>query len=161
MTTQKNLVTANGIELELYKEFEEHMEAHADVRFQDIIDAVSRIDYNGAFFMAPIDLGHVVGVNHLICRPTDEKVQMLHRKGRAGVTPCVFHQVAPATTKIVVGIAHDDGKDVVFTAFYGELSPREPWDESIQSNPELLKESKDFWAAHALIVTEDQIDWSK
>lgn len=160
MTTQK-IVTANGIELSLYEGFKAHMEAHADVRFQDIIDAVSRVDYNGAFFMAPVNLDHVVGGDHLIRRPEDEMVQMLHRKGRAGVTPCVFRQVAPATTKLVVGIAHDEGKDVVFTAFYGELSPREPWDESIQGNPELLKESKDFWADHCLIVTEDQIDWSK
>lgn len=154
-------VTKNNVEVSIYSEFADHMAAHSDVKMEDIAEAVSKVEYNGAFFMAPVDLGHVVGVDHLIRRPADEEVQILHRKGRAGVTPCVFHQVAPATTKIVVGIAHDDGNDVVFTAFYGELSPREPWDESIQGNPELLKESKDFWAAHALIVTEDQIDWSK
>lgn len=154
-------VTKNNVEVSIYSEFADHMAAHSDVKMEDIAEAVSKVEYNGAFFMAPVDLGHVVGVNHLIRRPADEKVQMLHRKGRAGVTPCVFHQVAPATTKLVVGIANDEGKDVVFTAFYGELSPREPWDDSIQGNPELLKESKDFWADHCLIVTKDQIDWSK
>ena len=154
-------VTKNHVEVSLYSEFAAHMAAHLDVKMEDIAEAVSKVEYNGAFFMAPIDLGHVVGVNHLIRRPADEMVQMLRRKGRAGKTPCVFHQVAPATSKLVVGIAHDEGKDVVFTAFYGELSPREPWDDSIQNNPELLKESKDFWATHALIVTKDQIDWSK
>lgn len=154
-------VTKNHIKVSLYSEFAAHMAAHPDVKIEDIAEAVSKVEYNGAFFMAPIDLGHVVGVNHLIRRPADEMVQMLHRKGRAGKTPCVFHQVAPATSKLVVGIAHDEGKDVVFTAFYGELSPREPWDDSIQNNHELLKESKDFWATHALIVTKDQIDWSK
>lgn len=154
-------VTKNHVEVSLYSEFAAHMAAHPDVKMEDIAEAVSKVEYNGAFFMAPIDLGHVVGVNHLIRRPADEKVQYLYRKSRDGRTPVVFDQTPEPTSKIVVGIAHDDGRDVLFTAFYGELSPREPWDESLKGDEAALKESQDFWAQHCLIATSDQIDWSR
>lgn len=145
----------------------EHMKAHPDVQIKHIKEALPLItDYNGQFFIGNVSLGYIVGKDR--CVVTDRlfelplPVKMATRKGRSGKTPVLFEEdgFEPVNTSLVtVGVCKDDdGLATLFTAFYGQLAPKEPWDKSIQDNPEALAESRTFWGNHALVVTKDMVE---
>jgi len=56
-------------------------------------------------------------------------------------------------TRMLSVIAGPDGDEpcVLYTAFGGPVSPREPGDTSLVGNAEGLAESEAFWAEHALV----------
>jgi hypothetical protein len=64
------------------------------------------------------------------------------------------------TSLITIGIClDDDGVHTLFTAFYGKLAPREPWDPSLPDQDRA--ESEEFWKTHAIVATPDEIDWER
>ncbi len=157
--------TALGQNIYIGQETYEHMQAHPDVSTEHIIEAISKIkDYNGQFRIGSVDLGRTIGKDTCIEVSVEEAI-MVYRKGREGLTPVVFNQEPADTNLITIGMCHDDdGKDTFFTAFYGQLAPKEPWDKNL--SPEQMTESEEFWNGkegkrHALIVTDDAIDWER
>ena len=137
----------------------EHMMAHPDVRIEDVKEAVERSDYVGPFKMASVNLGRTVGKDGCIRVPEGMTPHMLFRKGRDGKTPVFFEGEAEAadTSLVTIGICtDDDGLETVFTAFYGQLAPKEPWDP--RQKEQERKESEEFWRSHALVVSQDSID---
>lgn len=46
--------------------------------------------------------------------------------------------------------AHGDERWVLYTAFGGPITPREPTDPSLAGDDDALEESRAFWAQHAL-----------
>lgn len=151
-------VTANG--LEVYAEqdlYEKHMAAHADVKLSDIAEAIKKIDYNGQFGMLTIDLEREIGVDSCVEVTESDAVRHLYRKDRKGKTPCLLNRKGNPTSCITIGICKDDdGLNTLFTAFYGKLAPKEPWDCSTETEK---AESENFWKTHALCVDSDAIDW--
>lgn len=150
-------VTANG--LEVYAEqdlYEKHMAAHADVKMEDIAEAISKItsaNYNGQFGIITIDLGRLVGYDHCVPVTESDAVRHLYRENRKGTTPCLLNRKGNPTSLITIGIC----KQTLFTAFYGKLAPKEPWDDSLRESDRA--ESESFWKTHALCVDSDDIDW--
>lgn len=136
----------------------EHMAAHQGVNMDLVAEAVAKIKYEGPFLITEVDLGRVIGTTNCVrIRPGDE-VEYLYRKNRAGKTPFVKGRDGEDTTKIVIGICDDqdnDGIPTLFTAFYGVLAPREPWDARSE---EEKAECEAFWSTHALTWDEDAID---
>lgn len=155
-------VTANG--LEVYAEqdlYEKHMAAHADVKLSDIAEAVRKVtsaNYNGQFGMLTIDLEREIGVDSCVEVTESDAVRHLYRKDRKGASPCLLNRKGNPTSLITIGICKDDdGKQTLFTAFYGKLAPKEPWDYSLTETERT--ESVAFWRTHALCVDSDAIDW--
>ncbi len=161
----KNIIatTKNGQEVYVGEETLKHLEAHSDVKMEDVKEAIGKISsYNGHFFIGEVNLGRILGKD--TCVETDQGensgVQYLYRKGRDGRTPVILGGEGVDTEKIVVGIClDDDGLHTLFTAFYGCLAPKEPWDASLMDTEK--EESVRFWSTHALAVSEDTIDWER
>lgn len=158
--------TENGFNVYVGEETMKHMEAHSDVPFKLIAEAIGKIsDYNGQFRIGAVDMGRMVGKDCCVTRTpeNEELVQMLCRKGREGLTPVILEEkggVLAETNFMVVGICKDeDDKATLFTSFFGQLAPKEPYDPRLK--PEEKEESEEFWATHALVISDSAIDWEK
>lgn len=154
--------TKTGHKIYLCDETLEHMKAHSDVSMEHIKEAIEQNEtYQGPFEIRMISLGYIVGEDRCIeVQENDPEVQHLYRKGRAGTTPITFSKYARLTSLITIGICLDqDLKDTLFTAFYGQLAPREPWDPSLPEQERA--ESEEFWKNHAIVARPDEIDWER
>lgn len=149
--------TSNGIEVYMCESTYNHMMAHPDVKMGDIKEGISKMSYKAPFQIKAVDLGRICGKDACIEIPAGMKPEMRTRKGRQGKTPVFISGVEAADTSLItVGICKDDdGKDTVFTAFYGQLAPKEPWDQRLSDSER--SESEKFWTSHALVVTADQL----
>lgn len=152
-------VSKNGVNV--YEEaVNAHMAAHTSVKKEHIVEAISSIDIEGTFVFKAVDLGRNIGKNNCVTVKTDDMVKKMIRKNRSASTPIVFGKKAEDTSYIVIGIccnAETDNEYVLFTAFYGIVVPREPWDKYISSKEELA-ESKEFWATHALVYEPGMVE---
>lgn len=81
--------------------------------------------------------------------PVEEKATFMRRRGeRSGPSRLISRR--PRTTWKVTVIAgpHQGEPCVLYTAFGGPVTPREPWDPTL--TPAEIEESRAFWAQHAL-----------
>lgn len=147
--------TANGINV--YSIIEnEHMLAHSDVLEKHITEAISKIAIESPFLMEEINLGRIIGKDNCIEIQDGDDVRMMRRIGRKGDSKIVFGREAEETSLITVGIClDDDGLYTVFTAFYGQKAPKEPWD--CRGEEEKIK-SEIFWSNHALVYKADDFN---
>lgn len=155
--------TATGIDVYIESETFEHMQAHPDVDLEVVKEAISKIDditTETPFRIGSTDLGRTVGKDNCVEINSEDKIEMLYRKNRDGQTPVILNGEKADTSLVTVGICLDQGKHTMFTAFYGQLAPKEPWDERIQ-NPTEKAEAEKFWSTHALVLEPDAIDWDK
>lgn len=149
--------TKNNIEVYMCESTYTHMLAHPDVKMSDIKEAIMKTVYKAPFQIKAVDLGRICGKDACIEIPAGMKPEMRTRKGRQGKTPVFISGVEAADTSLLtIGICTDgDGKNTIFTAFYGQLAPKEPWDQRLSDSER--SESEIFWNNHALVVTEDQL----
>lgn len=148
------------------KNFVKHMEAHSDVSIEHIKEALENLKVLiGNFYMGTIDLNRTIGKCTCV-EVTDEnkdKVQMVYRKGREGRTPVLLEGEGFDTSHITIGISRDvNNKNVyrIFTAWYGDMSAKEPWDHRIETEEERRK-ADEFWSKHALIMDSNEINWER
>lgn len=135
----------------------EHMKAHESITDSLIAEAVSKIEYREPFMMVAVDMGRIVGNDSCVPVTLSDNIKMMYRKGRTGKTPIVFDREPEETSLLTVGICKDDdGLNTVFTAFFGVLAPKEPWDPRLKE--EEKAESESFWLTHALIYDPAAID---
>lgn len=148
----------------------EHMQAHPDVKMAHIVEAIGKIgDYNGAFRIGSVTLDHEepIGTNNCVEMQKGDVVVPVYRKGREGTTLIVIGKEGAPTDQITIGICKDeDGKDTMFTAFYGPISPKELHsygpDETLSAQEKEEKEiARKFWSEHALVFDKDIIDFEK
>ena len=110
--------------------------------------------------MCQINLGRTVGKDNCVEVQPGDNPKMMYRRDREGQTPVLVYGKAADTSLINIGIClDDDGKHTMFTSFYGQLAPKEPWDKSLK--PEEVQESQEFWSKHALVVTRFDVDWER
>ena len=117
-----------------------------------IEDAIRQIQTSGTYVRRTMDLGRIVGISALVEEPDESKVYYAPRGKRAGLSRLVDREGTP-TSVITVILCQDKNNGNRWTAvsiFPGEQGEREPWDASIQDDPEAIARSKSFWATHAL-----------
>lgn len=156
--------TKNGINIKILESTKRHMMAHSDVKMNDIEEAISKIVYDGSFYMDAIDLGRVIGLTSCVEVDENDDVIYFYRKNRFGRTPFVKNKEKKETSKIVIGITNDrnTGDPILLTAFYGERAPMEPWDARRKKLPEdKIAECEKFWLTHALVYDDSSIDFSR
>ena len=143
----------NGVEVYVCNYTYTHMMAHADVDMSHIVEAISKISPadGQTFIMQNIDLGRIIGKDNCVAVNEEDDVRIVTRPNRAGQTPIVYNREAEDTSLINVGLCLDeeDGLWTMFTAFYGILAPKEPWDFRLKD--EEREESIQFWSTHALV----------
>lgn len=144
--------TNNYIEVYVSDETMSHMKAHSDVSFEHIKEAISKIDLDkkSTFLMTNVDLKKNIGKDNCVLINSEDDVRLEQRPNRKGLTPVVYNREAEDTSLINIGVCvDDDGLWTLFTAFYGVLAPKEPWDERLTENER--EESEAFWSTHALV----------
>lgn len=126
-------------------------------------EAISKIEINNrGFIRETIDMGRIIGVDHLVEVGTQEVCAYLRRGNRPGESKMVLTKEAQPTSFVTIIICQDrdpgetQGKYCLVTLFEGQPGEREPFDTNIQNNPEALKASQDFWAHHALVPTNEE-----
>ena len=112
---------------------------------------------------AQVDFDKPIGTDKCIEVGPEDDVIMVYRKERFGMTPMIKNRQPKVSNRLQVVLKksrEDDGKYILATSFIGEKAPREPWDNTIETEEE-KKESEDFWNTHALIYDEDLVDWDR
>ena len=134
------------------------MEAHSDVRMEDLAEAISKIIFCDSFLKTEIDFGYDIGVSTCVPITEADEVKYFVRKHRKGPTPFVFNR-SPEPTRFMTVILRDsqDGPCLV-TAYYGRLAPMEPWDARRKHcDLKTIEEADRFWSSHALIYNKNDI----
>ena len=150
--------TANNEAIYINSNTIEHMKAHPNVNMAHIIEAIGKIDnYDGKFSIGPVDMGRTIGKDNCVEMMPSDEIKYMYRNGREHTSPIAVGKSPVDTNLLTVGICRDDdGKNTMFTAFYGQLAPKEPWDKSL--TPAQKAESEQFWSTHALVATPNSID---
>lgn len=135
-----------------------HKDSHLDhgltVEHQEWL--TKRFEERDGFFIETVDLPDGLGpllrgLHGPLCGddPVPEtEVFYATRGSRAGESRMCRR--APRETRRMTVIAgpHDGHSCILFTAFGGEVAPREPWEPGL--NDSAKAESVSFWAVHAL-----------
>lgn len=119
---------------------------------------VSRFADRKAFFIESVELPSELGT--VPCglygpmmgdSPVEESAAVYRKRGaRSNESRLVNRPARPTKTVTVIAGPHDGLLCVMYTAFGGPLTPKEPGDYSI--TPSEQDESAAFWAVHALAV---------
>lgn len=115
------------------------------------------------FIRETVDMGRTIGVDHLVAVGDQEVCTYMRRHNHPGESKFVLTKEAQPTSFVTIIICQDrdpgetQGKHCLVTLFEGKPGEREPFDVNIQNNPEALKTSREFWAHHALVPTEEEL----
>lgn len=81
---------------------------------------------------------------------SETEVYYASRNGRDGKSRLVRRATRQVRQVSVIAGPTDDEACVLYTAFGGPVSPREPFDVSLKDDVSALAESRKFWSTHAL-----------
>lgn len=155
-------ISKNNIEIFAHPDSHPHRE---DL-ISEVLSLITLPEDN-TFFRATVDLGHIIGKDHLVKTYPGDNIVYLRRGNRAGESRMVLKEAADTSfVTIICCVCSKDettpdelvGKWVIVTLFEGQPGEREPWDRACQNNPELKAKSEEFWANHALVPTEDEME---
>lgn len=142
-------------------------DSHLDhgLNVEHILFILREFGHINQFHMETVDMPE--GLAELDCalfgplmgdKPIPEEMVFYKKRGeRIGQTR-MFHppiqasssmRVQITTRKLSVIIGPHDGQVILYTAFGGPITPREPWDPSL--NEKEKAESETFWKQHALL----------
>lgn len=123
------------------------------------------------FHRETVDLGRIIGKDHLVETKPEDCIVYLRRGNRAGETRMALKEAVDTSfVTIVLCVARKDketpdelvGKWVVVTLFEGQSGEKEPWDNAfidadIDNCVAAGKEKAEaFWATHALVPTDEE-----
>lgn len=89
--------------------------------------------------------GPIVGDNPI----HDDCVYMARRGERSGESRMIARPPRPSRILTVIAGPHEDKPCILYTAYGGPISPREPFDSSL-ANSKDKENSEVFWSKHAL-----------
>ena len=121
------------------------------------------------FYRNTIDIGRVIGKDHLVKTDKHDTIVYLQRGNRSGMSRMVLKEADDTSfVTIIACVAVEEegtpaelvGKWILVTLFEGKQGEREPFDRAFADgkNPEGLKRSEDFWATHALVPTDEELE---
>ena len=164
MEKSNRYITNCGSVIKLSAKTLSHIEAHCKI-IDCLPEAISQISFTSKQddrIRMEIDLVNMVGKSSLLNTEqieiyTDAFFSM--RKGREGASRVVLNE-KPQETSIISIVAEPlgDKRYNLISAWYGNISPREPWDSTLLTEPEAFKESLDFWCHHALVYDPEVMD---
>lgn len=163
---------ANGVEI--------YARANGELHYHrpDLhVEALSKITLpeDRGFVLTTIDMGYVIGIDHLVETTKDDIIVYLRRGNRAGETRMVLNREGNPTTFVTAvlckGQAGDpdtipgtEGKWVLATLFEGLPAEKEPWDRAFENADidEAAAEAKrgceEKWAKCALVPAEKELE---
>ena len=156
--------SANGIPMYVHPESHSH---RPDLNAEVISKIV--LPEDNTFYRNTIDLGRIIGKDHLVETDEYDTIVYLQRGNRPGKSRMVLKEADDTNfVTIIACVAHEEegtpaeliGKWILVTLFEGKQGEREPFDRAFADgkNPEGLKRSEEFWATHALVPTEEELE---
>jgi len=139
-----------------------HPEGHSHRPDLDA-EVISKINLpeDNTFFRTTVDLGRVIGKDHLVETKPNDTIVYLQRGNRPGKSRMVLKEAND--TSLITAIfcvarkeegtpAELVGKWILVTLFEGKPGEKEPFDRSFADgkDPEGLKKSNEFWEKYAL-----------
>lgn len=79
----------------------------------------------------------------------DDRVYKAKRGNRSGESRMIARPARPSRILTVIAGPHEDKPCILYTAYAGPISPREPFDSSLIHLKD-KEESEAFWSKHAL-----------
>lgn len=113
------------------------------------------------FVLQTVDMGRVIGVDHLLTTQPGDPIVFMRRGDRPYPSRMVLKEAAP-TSLVTVILCREDapgelhGELILATLYEGQPAEREVGDPSL-TTPEAIARSEDFWATHALAPTEVEL----
>lgn len=141
-----------------------HPESHPH-RTDILAETIAKIELpmDETFHRATVDLGHVVGKDHLVEIDKTDSCFYMTRGNRSGKSHMTFKEADDTSfVTVVLCVATEPteyaGKWVIVTMFEGKPGMREPFDKRFENgaNPEEKAESLSFWKTHALSCTKEE-----
>lgn len=134
----------------------DHMLAHAGVSKELIVEAVQKVNFglDSNWKMITVDLERFIGYSACIPTTDEDMIVQAKRPGRETPSKIVCYKDPIPTTELTLGMSiltsgeNMDGLLTVFTAFYGELAPKELSDPLLSD--EERPAAEEFWKNHAL-----------
>lgn len=153
MANKKKIsVTANGHDVYSIVN-DQHMLAHP-VSEDDLSNAIWQIELKPPFGFYTVDFEEPVGFDNCVETSDSDDIRMECREGREKPSRMVYGRKPEPTSLVTIGICtDDDGKETIFTAFYGQRAPKELSDPRLTD--EEKAEAESFWANHALVAQEE------
>jgi len=159
--------SANGIEVFLHPESHSH---RPDLN-GEVISKITLPEDN-TFFRTTVDLGHVIGKDHLVETKPEDTIIYFQRGNRPGKSRMVLKEADDTSfVTIIACVAHEEegtpaelvGKWILVTLFEGKPGEREPFDRSFADgkNPEGKAAAEVFWSNHALVPTKEEMEQIK
>jgi hypothetical protein len=130
------------------------MEQHRDV-LHLLAEAVSKVDFSkfDDIVRGQVDMGRIVGSTACVRTSPTDQIVYARRVGRDQDTRFVMNR-EHEPTRFVSFIATKKRKTLI-TAYFGTLSPREPWDKF--NNPQDRYEAIAFWEQHTLVFGSQEV----
>lgn len=153
-------ISANGINV--YRHPESH--SHRPELDTEVISKITLPEDN-TFFRGTVDLGRVIGKDHLVETNNEDTIVYLQRGNRPGKSRMVLKEADNTSfVTIIACVAKEEegtpaelvGKWILVTLFEGKPGEREPFDRAFENNPEGKVVAEAFWATHALVPTEEE-----
>lgn len=156
--------SSNGIEV--YRHPESH--SHRPDLDSEVISKIT-IPEDTTFFRGTVDLGRIIGKDHLIETEEGDMIVYLQRGNRPGKSRMVLKEADDTSfVTIIACVASEEegtptelvGKWILVTLFEGRPGEREPFDRAFADgkNPEGKAAAETFWATHALVPTEEELE---
>lgn len=147
-----------------------HPEGHSHRPDLDM-ETISKIALpeDKTFFRATVDLGRIVGKDHLVETTEQDTIVYLQRGNRPGKSRMVLKAARDTSfVTIIACVCREEegtpielvGKWILVTLFEGKPGEREPFDRSFADgeNPEGKAAVEKFWSNHALVPTEEELE---
>lgn len=144
------LRASSGHVIVIPEETVEHLKAHPDV-WDVLKEAVGLLVLDGSFCAKDVDLGRVIGKSG--CVPAskisvDEVTTFALRTNRTRPSRVVVADKVDTSKVSIIAAPKDESTYTLFTAWIGELAPKEPGDAASEAERE---GSLAFWTSHALV----------
>lgn len=141
-------------------------------------EAINKINLpeDNTFFRCTVDMGRVIGKDHLVETEKDDLVFYWKRGNRPGESKMVLKDADDTQYVTVIAcVAREEegtpaelvGKWILVTLFEGCPGEREIFDRSFEKKYEdekvmdAYRHSCDFWRCHALVPTEEELEQIK
>ena len=165
-------ISANNIEIYSRANGDKHY--HRPDLHVEVLKKIT-LPTDGGFKFAVIDMGHVIGVDHLVKTTQEDKIVYIKRGNRTGFSRMVMNREAEETRFVTAILCKNtdpadpdflpgtEGKWVLVTLFEGDPGEKEPFDRAFAKASEdpavakSLAKSWKFWATHALIPTPEEL----
>lgn len=151
----------------VYDRLDSHLHKEGGLTKELLKRAISKIYLNGKIFKVKvIHFNKIIGMTNCVkvSEKDKENIIMVYRKGRQGLSCMVKNRICEPSSDLTIIVRKEKNMENHYTlisAFFGESSEPEPWDKSLQMNPEALERSKIFWSTHALVYNPDLIDFER